>query len=82
MKFRAQRGGYEESMATVFEFSTRAELLEHVQRLYSLPTVYLPQMIVSRYCERDTRNGWVTYLVWLPNIGVVGFTDGPVPEEK
>lgn len=81
MKLREHRGSYEESMATVVDIEPSLEVL----------TEYIRQAFGERFLMKDSwvhvdpygggmdhRNGWDTYIVWVENYGVFGFTDGPI----
>jgi len=73
MKIRAQRGGYDESMAAVQEIEPTWEALEAwVQANY--PGIEIEQLFVADYIY-DARNGWKTCLVALDN-HAIAFTDG------
>lgn len=68
-KFRLHRGSLEESMATVCEVTSFADI----------NAIIKPDTVVSveKY-GYDARINWETYLVRAAH-GVVGMTDGPVP---
>lgn len=72
MKFRWHRGSYEESMATVQTFSSRAELEKIVGGPVTLKDYGLRRL--------DRRNGWDTWIVLNAEGDAVGMTDGS-PDE-
>jgi hypothetical protein len=74
MKYREHRGGLEESMKTVKEFSTQSEFLAHITK-----TIYYLKgpIKVEKYGGIDTRIGWDTYIVTVGG-NAVGMTDGPL----
>ncbi len=69
MKYRHQRGGLAESMATVIEIEPTIDALAVMLR------VPPSAVTVERYCY-DKRIGWDTYLVCVDGCAV-GMTDGP-----
>lgn len=73
MKFRPQRGGYDESMAEVVEVSSTSELID----LLTLQFGCGDYAILSPHePEIDSRNGWDTHTVTKDG-EAYGFTDGP-----
>lgn len=70
-------------MDTLVELPDRAALIACVQKSLSYfelpPKVKIDQLTVTLYVdEPDTRIGWEkTYIVEVPGLGPVGFTDGP-----
>jgi hypothetical protein len=76
IKFRPQRGSLTESMAEVVEVKDGAELLAHLQKLYA--PYPITGFDISAYFY-DARIDWETYLVTIPEKGMVlGYTDGPI----
>jgi len=74
-KFRQHRGGYAESMATVVNARTFADLDRIVNGFLAGPSTK-GRITVKPYSSGvDSRNGWDTHVVMLDG-GVVGFTDG------
>lgn len=72
MKFREHRGSYEESMATVIE----VESLADVERLMAQEIGWLGPIVCELYCF-DSRNNWNTWIVTLENGGgILGFSNG------
>ena len=86
MKFREHRGSLADAMTTCVEIPDQAALVEHCRKLLepwpTAPSVNNRSLIVKPYYnEVDKRIGWpMTYIVWLKEYGVLGFTDGPVNE--
>jgi len=84
LKVRKHRGGYEDSMATAAEIEpTVAALIAYffaADTPLSVLRKYRKTLKVDPYYGVDSRNGWNTYIVTLPNHGVLGFTDGPLGE--
>jgi hypothetical protein len=76
IKFRPQRGSFKEAMSEVVEVKDGAALLAHLQKLYAPKRI--TSFVLAAYYY-DARNGWETYLVTIPEEGVVlGYTDGPI----
>jgi hypothetical protein len=76
MKFRLHRGLLEESMKTMCEVNSKAELAEVLTK--ELPISVTEEMLhVSPYAY-DSRIDWNTYIVTIDNYGVAGFTNGPI----
>ncbi len=74
--FRPQRGGFEDSMKEAVLFANPYVLMAHLNRTHST-RVMLTELVIEPYCF-DERNGWDTYSVVMPGLGIVGFTNGPV----
>lgn len=76
VKFREQRGGLEESMATVVELENRAQLVDYVAAIFKGQWIdpekldVIPQGI-------DDRIGWDTFIITLDG-QAIGFTNGPL----
>lgn len=82
VKYRDHRGGYDDSMATLQEFETRADLVKYLTTDLNRFGVELRDdmvMIAPMARYPDQRNGWDTHLVILQRYGVVGYTDGNFP---
>jgi hypothetical protein len=79
MKFREQRGGLDESMATCIELADRDALVTHLKReLGKYHYGFEPHLLKVEPYARDDRIGWLdTHIVSIDGYGVVGFTDGP-----
>ena len=74
IKFRHQRGSYEESMQTLQTFETIEELKNILNDAYHPPIKY--KKLTISYYWNDPRNNWGdTYIVCLDGNGV-GYTDG------
>jgi hypothetical protein len=85
MKFRAHRGGLAESMATVIEVQTRAELEKYIVDTSApferqLRSLIAENGLYVRPYGYDERIGWDTHIVILQGYGVLGFTDGDLPD--
>ena len=83
MLFRPQRHTLADAMAEVFEFTTRAELLAHLQTGYFAPTAIVSIEPYPRApATVDTRIGWLTYIVIAQypdgTEQPAGFTNGPL----
>lgn len=75
---REHRGTLEESMATVFEVSTWAQLNDEIAKR----TGIVPEAIYTMLHGNDERNGWTTtYSIQIQGYGVFGFSNGPLKEE-
>jgi hypothetical protein len=93
MKFREHRGGLSKSMETVVEVGSKGELVAHVVKM--LEPFYFDRERIEKGLNLspyswsrinpkpiyDERIGWHTYIVTLEGYGVLGFTDGPLPDE-
>lgn len=81
MKIREHRGSLDASMATVEEIDPTQEAVDTLVRTrldlgrFELPDP-LPATVVPY--GHDARINWDTYLVYVPEHGVFGFTDGPL----
>ena len=75
MKFRPQRGGLDEAMREVFEFSTLDELEAHLRDALGWK---FDLVGIEKYGSGiDKRIGWDTHIVTV-NGRAVGYTDGPI----
>ncbi len=82
-KFREHRGGLAESMETVVEVETKADLAAHMRSKLA-PFGFNfedADLMVKPYGENglpmhDERIGWDTYVVTIEGYGVAGFTNG------
>lgn len=71
MRFRWHRGSLVDSLATMSEWDTVADLIAIVGRA---------DFVVEPYgIGIDPRTGWDTHVLRVPGVGVLGFTDGPLP---
>jgi len=81
-KFREHKGLLCDSIETVKEFSSKEDLVKHLQNkldIWYVGKYDLNKLIIEKYGEGiDKRIGWDTYIVYLDGYGVFGFTDGPV----
>ncbi len=79
MKVRPHRELLEDSMIEIQEIeSNRDALLDWARKSFKgkeLPD--MDSMTIEYYCY-DERIGWDTHIVYLPEWGVLGFTDGPL----
>lgn len=74
MRAREHRGGLAESLATVFEFETKEELVKNINDRMGMH--FRPSEIGFSHQGMDDRCGWDTYLVSIQGYGVFGYTDG------
>jgi hypothetical protein len=74
MKYREQRGSLAEAMKTVIDLPATREALAGLLGATE-------EQIEVRHYAADERIGWDTYLVTV-NGCPVGYTDGPLAEEK
>ena len=85
MRVREHRGGFADSMATeVILDGTLGHLANHIAQSFGDPLEgmdYADGIEVKPYGGIDARNGWDTHIVVLEEIGVWGFTDGPLVED-
>ena len=76
-KFRPHRELLEDAIKKLQIFETKNDLLTYLTIKYP----YLPDidkhLVIEEY-GYDNRINWNTYIVYLPDYGVWGFTDGPV----
>ena len=77
MKYRPQRGGYDESMAEVVEVNSLADIEKEMRREYPHLSYGIP--LNMRPYGHDRRNGWDTWVVLLYG-EAVGFTNGKLCE--
>lgn len=82
-KYREHRGSLVESMETVREVADRNALVEMItkdlhpwRRAMDLSDI-ASTLKVEPY-GYESRIGWNTHIVTLPNYGVLGMTDGPL----
>ena len=84
MKFVYHRGGFKESMDTVFEFFGKQELFEILKKDFQdMYGDYFPHLVPNfeidkikcKYIGYDDRNGWNTHYIILDGFGVLGYTD-------
>jgi hypothetical protein len=74
MRAREHRGGLAESLATVFNFETKEDLLTEINE--RMGTHFCHDDIAFLHQGKDERIGWDTYLVSVRGYGVFGYTDG------
>ena len=86
MKFREHRGSTDDSLETLVEVPDKAALIAHVKKLFEPYGPFSPAinfdglMITNYYARYDHRTGWrATFIVTVPGLGPVGYTDGPLP---
>jgi hypothetical protein len=74
MQFREHKGSLDDSMATLFAFTTYGQLIDHlVKREYPVAHLHFNQYSTSD----DSRIGWKqTYILSEDSYGAIGFTDG------
>lgn len=82
-KFREHKGLLVDSIATVVDVGSRAELVSLLQE--KLRAFDGPEVSVLDWSKleilplgRDNRIGWDTHNVYLPGYGIFGMTDGPL----
>ncbi len=78
MKFREHRGQLKESLKTVVDIDSRAELVKHVREMLKEINFEFQDadLTVEKYAH-DSRTKWDMYIVRVQKYGTVGFTDGP-----
>lgn len=76
IKFRFHRGTLKESLQTVVEIGSRAELAERIGR--ELGRDVSPESLKIQAYGFDNRIGWDGYMVSVEGWGVAGFIDGPL----
>jgi hypothetical protein len=82
-QFREHRGALLESMRTVRTVKSMAELRAICRGLLgAYGSVPSDDQIKMRPYGYDGRIKWHTYIVTVEGYGVVGFTDGPLPEQE
>jgi hypothetical protein len=74
MKFRFHRGTLAESLKTVCEISSKAELLAILTQEFGFSI--RDEMVSIELYVYDNRIDWNTHIVTIRNYGVAGFTDG------
>lgn len=75
-KFRFQRGGLEESMATCVEIHSKDELYEIINKELGELIKIQPKKIKFKKYLSDYRTGWKKqYLVVADGVGVIGYSD-------
>jgi hypothetical protein len=77
MRAREHRGNLAESLATVFNFETKEDLLKEINE--RMATHFGPDDVGFLPQGFDDRCGWDTYLVSIRGYGPFGYTDG-VPQ--
>lgn len=82
VKFRFHRGGLKEAMETVIEVGNKEELKQAIIQHYKDNNIeeFTPDVenITIEPYGYDNRIDWDTYIVSIPNYGVLGFTNGPL----
>lgn len=80
MRFREHRGGLAESMETVIEFNTAADLSRHLQKVRPDIIESGARLKAEPLFVDDSRIGWKdVHIVIAYQGGVIGFIDGPMP---
>lgn len=89
VKFREHRGSINDSLETLVELADRPALVEHIRKALIEP-LNIPGLdravdhllVTSYYPRYDHRTEWpATYIVTVPGLGPVGYTDQPVRKE-
>ncbi len=77
MKFREHRGGLEESLKTVVEVNSLAELEAHILKIWYPFGLDSVELTFTKYTpDGDSRIDWKElYLVMDSLVGVVGWSD-------
>ena len=71
--YRPHRGGLSEAMSEVSEVET----LEDIFKLSELEQWgYFPEDLKIQYYGIDARIAWITYMIYLDDYGILGFTNG------
>lgn len=79
MKFRWHRSTLAESMTTVVEIQTKADLVKIIADVFAeFGAVSDDDVVVEPY-GFDKRMNWHSHIVTVKGLGPVGFTDGPLP---
>lgn len=75
--FRHHRGSLDDSMKTLKEFSTIKDLIDYLTDYVSENWLIKPDTynIVSRYYGYDNRVKWSTYIVYIKDQGILGFSN-------
>jgi hypothetical protein len=74
---RKHRGGFDESMQTVFQVASRRELLAAVR--HDFPDSEISDTDIEiKPGKKDGRNGWDTHTVAVKGLGVYGYSNGPI----
>lgn len=82
--FRQHRGSLHESMKTVVTVHSRQEILDQFEPwLIGVPAGEKPDVskMAIEKTMYDERIGWDTHLVTYEGAGVLGQTNGPLPED-
>lgn len=82
--FRQHRGSLHESMKTVVRVHSRQEILDQFEPwLIGVPAGEKPDVskLSIAQCSYDERIDWNTHLVVYAGAGVLGQTNGPLPED-
>lgn len=76
--YREHRGSLDDSMQTVIEVKSKAELREHILKVDDWASK-AGKLTIKKYGTKpfDERIGWDTYIV-MWNTTVMGFTNGPL----
>ena len=81
-KFRPHRELLEEAMTELQIFETKEDLLTYLTTKYNLFSACekadLEKHLIIEPYRYDYRINWDTYIVYLPDQGILGFTNGPV----
>lgn len=77
---REHRGGLDESMATVKDIASKAELCALINEgMASWGRHVWPESILIEKYYYDERIGWDTHLIIINDYGVWGMSDGDLP---
>lgn len=80
MRFRFDRGGLIESLATTVEWQTKKDLIAILKREYDWIIPFDDDILEVKYYIKDTRpQGWGETWIVTGRQGVYGYTDGPLP---
>lgn len=81
MQFREHKGSLSDSMETTCFVRDHEHLAAIIRdRLYQFCFSLDDHAVTVRPYAADSRIGWDTHVVKLDGYGVIGFTDGPVPQ--
>lgn len=78
MRFREHRGTLAASMETLREFATAGEFVAYLATLWMVEGPFKLELYVDHL---DDRIGWPQTWLLSDRHGVVGMTDGPIPED-
>lgn len=78
MLYRSHRGSLEASMKTVCE----VESIGDIWKIEKLFTFGIDRKIRIKFYSYDIRIGWDTYIITCDDYGVLGFSNGMIPQTK